>query len=179
MRSLFLLPVIAVAACGDTNGTDTTLTSTSAGTLTGTGATTVTGAATGTGATTGATTGSGNTGTTAAFELIGTWSDSWGTYHDITAITWTQSWGSTYAPSVFDILWYDNATDTMIAVNNGGNTWYAGLYSRFDWTWSGNTHYYCQTMFDGATQAEAENAPPADASDLAYGCAGWSWSMLY
>jgi hypothetical protein len=105
-------------------------------------------------------------------EIRGTWDDSWGGSHTIDETTWVS--GS----SVFHVTSYDNEADVLIAENDAANEWNGGLWSRYDWTWSGTQLYYCQTAYGAASEAEAEGTPRADDTDLAAGCGGFGWTEL-
>lgn len=110
-------------------------------------------------------------------DIAGTWDDQFGTTHIITAESWEQA--GTYGTSVFDILEYDNDERWAVAQNDASNAYSGGLFSRFEWTEVGADLYFCQVLFDGATQEDAEMAGPADASDpTGNTCGGFAWSEL-
>ncbi|HNC98117.1 MAG TPA: hypothetical protein PKW90_18440, partial [Myxococcota bacterium] len=70
------------------------------------------------------------------------------------------------------------AADYLVAQNDAINTYFPGLWSRFDWTMSGSTLYYCQIAYDAADAATAAAASGADPSNLSSGCNGFGWSRL-
>lgn len=109
--------------------------------------------------------------------IAGTWNDNFGTTHIIDATSWSQA--NTYGESTFAILDFDNERGWAVAQNGSDNGFNPDLYSRFEWVEVGPQIYFCQVLFDGATQEDAEKAGPADASDPATdGCGGYSWSEL-
>ncbi len=107
----------------------------------------------------------------------GTWTDNFGTTHVIDEQTWFQE-----VPGVFESSWeilrYSALDEVLIARNDPANPFAGGLYSRFDLTSQGGVLYYCQTAYAAPTEWDARVTPPADASDLSAGCAGFSWSSL-
>lgn len=109
-------------------------------------------------------------------DIAGTWEDQFGISHVITADSWEQA--SASGSQTFEILDFDNTADWAIAQNGADNEYSAELYSRFEWTESGSAVHYCQVLFDGATEDDARDAGPADASDLTAGCGGFAWSEL-
>lgn len=104
--------------------------------------------------------------------LIGDWVDDFGGTHAITAATWTMG------ASVFAITQFDNDTSWLVAQNDADNEFSPDLWSRMDWSAGGADFWFCQTVFDGADEAAALGATPADSADLTAGCGGFSWSML-
>ena len=69
-----------------------------------------------------------------------------------------------------------NTEKFAIAQNDSGNGYNSEKWSRFDWTVSEGSTYYCQTVYDAERFEDAYNATPADSGDLAAGCGGFSWS---
>lgn len=108
----------------------------------------------------------------AKLTIAGTYVDEFGTTQTITSSSWSDSYGN-----VFNIRTYSNLDQYVLAQNSASNTYNPSLYSRFDWTYSNSDLYYCQSVFDGATQADAY-AGSADASDISGGCGGFSWTNL-
>jgi hypothetical protein len=114
--------------------------------------------------------------------IIGTYIDAFGCSQTITATNWTTTvdvplgCGGTY-----HIVEYFNAAMFLIALN-GTDTFNPGAWSRFDWVAYAPHLYYCQTAYAAATQADAEDTPPANAADLAGGCDGtvnhFPWTQL-
>jgi hypothetical protein len=104
-------------------------------------------------------------------EIVGTYDDGFGT-HEITADTWTID-----GTAVFHIVDFDNEAGFVIAHNDEENEYGPGQWSRFDWTWSGDTLHYCQPVYEGADEAEARSGS-SDPDDLETGCGGFPWSTL-
>ncbi len=106
--------------------------------------------------------------------VAGSWTDSWGTSHEIEEDTWVDSWGN-----VFELLDADHDAGWVVAYNADLNPFWPGVYSRFDWTWDadGSLHY-CQSVYNAASEQRARAAAGADASDLVAGCSGFSWTRL-
>lgn len=103
--------------------------------------------------------------------IVGTYTDEYGDTHVISEESWENGAGS------FAIATYDNTGMWIVAQNADSNEFFPGLWSRFDWTMDGDTLLYCQSAFDGATQADAE-AASADPSDLMMGCGGFAWTNM-
>ena len=123
--------------------------------------------------------------TAVALDLVGSYTDSWGTTHEIDGDGWEQvsSWsndgGVVTDSSKFVRLHHSNKQRWLIAQNDEDNSWNAGLFSRFDWTEVEGQTYFCQTTYDSATAKEALEAAAADAEDPANGGCGFStWSAL-
>ena len=109
----------------------------------------------------------------APFPLTGGWDDSWGGTHAIDAFTWASG------DATFSIAEVDAAAGWAVAQNGADNGWNPELWSRFEWTQDGaGAVWYCQAVYDAATEAEARAAAPADAADLLSGCGGFSWTEL-
>ncbi len=165
------------ATTGSTTADTTGTTAATAGSDTGTAGsdTGTVGSDTGTG---GSDTGTGGSTGGAGLEIAGTYLDEWGTDHTITDDTWTMDFGGGMS-SVFHVLSYDNDADFLVAQNDAQNDYNPGLYSRFDWTMAMGSLWYCQTVFDAMTAADAENAPAADPTDPSTGgCGGFPWTNL-
>lgn len=188
--ALYALTGLAVVACGDkTSGTADTHTSpyttaTGTGSGTGTGAATGTGSGTGTGNATGtgtgAATGTGTgTGSTAPIEIAGSYTDDFGAAHVVDDSSWSISYPG-YSTSLFHLTQYDNAGDWAVGENDAANEFFASAWSRFDWHVDPITSelWMCQTGYAEANEADALALTPADSTDLAYGCGGFSWSLL-
>lgn len=112
-----------------------------------------------------------------ALAILGTWTDSWGAKHEITEARWTQSFPG-YSSDHFHIVDFHNGQGWLIAENDADNAFAGGLWSRFDWTWSGEQLFYCQSAFGEASEQEAREVPAADAADLEGGCSGFTWTEL-
>ncbi len=105
-------------------------------------------------------------------EIQGRWFDDYGTAHEINQDAWQMG------NSRFLVSSWDNDADYLIAQNDSINAYFPGLWSRFDWTMSGSTLYYCQIAYDAADASAAEAANGADFTDLIAGCNGFAWSRL-
>jgi hypothetical protein len=110
--------------------------------------------------------------------LIGSYTDAWGTAHEISAASWTQTYPGS-APMVFHVAQFDNAAGWVVAQNDAANEFSAGLWSRFDWLRDGDALWYCQSAYDAASEEAAVAAPAADRADPASsGCGGFGWTNL-
>lgn len=114
---------------------------------------------------------SGETAADDTLSIIGSYTDEYGDMHEVGADSWSNAAGS------FAIDSYDNDDMWLVAQNAESNEYSPGLWSRFDWAWDGETLYYCQSVFDGMTMADAM-AGGADAADLTMGCGGFAWTNL-
>jgi len=108
-----------------------------------------------------------------ALEIEGDWSDEFMGTHAITSESWTQT--TDFGTFTYAIATYDNATDTLVAQDEGDSTW-----SKFQWAAAtGGELWYCQVAFAMPCRADAEAAPAADATDPATGgCGMFPWSRL-
>jgi hypothetical protein len=121
-----------------------------------------------------------------AIALLGSFVDSFGGSHEISAPLWIS--GS----SNFHLLEISNDESWAVAQNDCQNPYNPGLFSRFDWFVGGDSGgeggsagaspgegtYYCQTGYDLESEADAKELAPADVSDLDAGCNGFGWSEL-
>jgi len=83
------------------------------------------------------------------------------------------------AASVFEICSVDNTKHRLVAFNAERNSYNPGKFSAFDWTKQGNKLWYCQVIFDAASEGAAASAPPADAQQPGTkGCGQFAWSTL-
>lgn len=107
-------------------------------------------------------------------EIIGTYTDQYDSTHTITAAEWNDGY------SLFEILYYSNDNDWLIAQNDAGNDYYADLYSRFNWTTYLSDLYYCQATFAEASAADAQAAAAPDATDptALESCGTFNWTRL-
>jgi hypothetical protein len=109
--------------------------------------------------------------------IVGSYVDDYQSTHVITDTTWTLGFeGAT--PSVFHITMVSNPNQYLIAQNDAANQFSPSLWSRFDWTQSQGSLYYCQTTYDAATEEAALATPRANVDDLNKGCASFAWSKL-
>ena len=104
--------------------------------------------------------------------INGSWLDDYAFSHVIAQTTWTNE------DSVFHVSQFDNQAEYLLAKNDGSNAWNPDLWSRFDWTWDVDQLYYCQIVYDAASEADALAVTGADRADLATGCNGFNWSQL-
>lgn len=104
-------------------------------------------------------------------DIEGTYTDEWGSAHVITSEAWTID-----AVATFEVLVFSNEDGFVVAHNGSDNEYSPDLYSRFDWQDTDEGLFYCQTVFDGASQEAAESATPN--LDLDTGCGGFAWTNL-
>jgi hypothetical protein len=79
----------------------------------------------------------------------------------------------------FTLTVVNNGEDWAVARNDATNAFSPGLYSRFEWTMSAGSLYYCQVAFDAADEAAALAATRPDrAAPSTSGCGGFPWSLL-
>lgn len=106
--------------------------------------------------------------------IAGVYHDGYDGAHRVDDEVWVQGTSS------FKLLDFSNEEHWAIARNDSENEYFPGDFSRFDWTLEHGQLYYCQTEYDAASEDEARDAEPADASDLAGGCGagGFAWSSL-
>ncbi len=113
----------------------------------------------------------------APLALRGTYTDNYGTTHVIQQALWTQTFATDL--SAFNITAFDNAARFLVAQNDAANAYFPAQWSRFDWTRDDTALWYCQTVFDADTEAQARAAAAADATDPSSGgCGGFPWSRL-
>lgn len=110
--------------------------------------------------------------------IAGEYLDGFGTEHTVTDEAWTQQYPG-YDPMVFAITGYDNSARWVVAQNDASNAYSANLWSRFDWTEADGHLWYCQSAYDAASEAEAQDtARPDDTDPATLGCGGFSWTDL-
>lgn len=113
-----------------------------------------------------------------ALDIAGSYTDAFGTDHDIDETTWSQS-GATGYSSTYDVVSFDNDAQYLVAQNGPENAYSADLWSRFDWVRADGVLYYCQTNFGAESQDAAEATARGDDSDpAAAGCGGFAWTAL-
>ena len=66
----------------------------------------------------------------------------------------------------FDIVEYSNADEWAVAQNGSDNEYNPDLWSRFDWTWNDGQFWFCQTVFDGATDDGGAAGPSVEDAAL-------------
>jgi hypothetical protein len=105
--------------------------------------------------------------------VAGTYTDEWGTDHEIREDLWVSSWDT------FAVADYNNQERYLVAQNDPGAAWFPGHWSRFDWVASEGHLYYCQTRYDGPSEAAAAAAArPDDRDPSGGGCSGFAWTDL-
>lgn len=166
----------STTAMGSTTAGDTGTDATGTGPDPDTGSDT---GATSTGTTDGGTTSDTTTGA-AGLEIAGQWLEEFapgmGITHVIDETRWDQL--ADFGDAVFHVDSYDNEARVVVAQGDAANEFYAGLYSRFDWTWDGDALYYCTAVYDAETAEDALAAPASEPTDLEMGCGGFPWSPL-
>ncbi len=121
--------------------------------------------------------GSGGAPVASTLAIAGVYDDDFGGGHEIDESVWLQ--GVSGSVSSFAVTQFDNDNRVLIAQNDDNNDFNPGLWSRFDWTRFDGALYFCQSLFDGASEADAVAATPADATDpTSTGCGGFGWSQL-
>jgi hypothetical protein len=113
----------------------------------------------------------GDEGTDDTLDIAGEYTDEFADTHTIDETTWTNSAG------VFHVEQWDDEAMFLVAQNDDANQFSPGLWSRFDWTWSGDELYYCQSVFDGA-DLDAALGGSANRDELMTGCGGFAWTNL-
>lgn len=110
--------------------------------------------------------------------LSGSWDDNYGGTHVIDEYTWTQTYAES-DPYLFNITQYNNGLGFIVAQNDPANEFAADLWSRFDWVTGDDAIWYCQSIYDGATEDDALAGVSPDSSDPATtGCGGGPWTQL-
>lgn len=116
----------------------------------------------------------------AGLEIAGTWIEDLGGGDVITHTVDERTWDtqSPFGDSLYFVDSFDNETRFVVAQGDAGNEFFPELYSKFNWHFEGDALYYCTSVFDAATAADAIAAPNADSGDLMAGCGGFPWSPL-
>lgn len=105
-------------------------------------------------------------------EIAGAFRDQYDGTHRVNDEVWQMG------ASFFELLDFSNDERWAIAENAADNEFFPQSFSRFEWTREGGQLYFCQSVFAGSSEAEAREAPRAEASDLVAGCGGFPWSSL-
>lgn len=105
--------------------------------------------------------------------FAGNFTDGWGTWQHVNALTWDDAWGNRFWLTQGD-------RDTwVVAANDAANAYFPKAWSRFDLTTDAlGTLHYCQSAYAASTEALAVATPPADPADLATGCGGFAWTAM-
>lgn len=102
--------------------------------------------------------------------VTGQWTDDYGDGYVIDEHAWTSDYGT------WNITQWYAARDFLIAQNDASNSFFPGLWSRFDWTTDGaGTMWYCQSAYAEAREADAAEVPAADPTDPANGGCGGAY----
>ena len=110
-------------------------------------------------------------------EIVGSYDDSFGGTHIISATEWVQ--GTPPDTSSHAITFIDNDARVAVAQNATANAFFPDLWSRFEWTWDTDGQLrICQSVFDAADEDAAIDATGANDADLEEGCGGFSWTVL-
>jgi hypothetical protein len=113
----------------------------------------------------------------APLSLRGRYTDDWGTTHVITTDAWVSSSGDW--SSTFHVEYFSNSQRWLTALNDPANGYNPNLFSRFDWTLFEGRLYFCQSVYAGLSEPDAQRAPRPDATNpTKTGCGGFSWSGL-
>jgi hypothetical protein len=114
-------------------------------------------------------------------EIAGAYTTNFGASITITDLEWKDetTFDDVIYVSIYSISIYDNDANYLVAQNSADNDYNPEKWSRFDWVETEDTLYYCQSIFDAETEADADDGDGAsDPSDLEAGCGGFSWSEL-
>jgi len=104
--------------------------------------------------------------------VVGVYEDDFGSSHSVSDDAWVSG------DSRFEVVDFSDPGRFIIAENDDDNEYNPGLFSRFEWTYDGDDLFYCQSVYDAESEAEARSAERADADDLSSGCGGFAWSQL-
>ena len=119
--------------------------------------------------------------------ITGTCTDAYAGEHQIDGAGWTMtySWGTGSSVSEFHVVDWDGDADTgtLIAQNSEEAAYDPGAWSRFDYVVDGGTLYYCQTLYNAGSEAEALAHPGANSASPTEGGCGeapydFPWSAL-
>ncbi|MGC6507182.1 MAG: hypothetical protein ACON4U_02155, partial [Myxococcota bacterium] len=106
--------------------------------------------------------------------FFGSYDDSWGSQHTVSAFKWSSSGGN-----VHHISQYDDEAGWIIAQNDSSNAYSPDLWSKFELTAdTSGALYYCQSAYAEVDEQAAIDAPGADSTDLTAGCGGFGWTAL-
>ena len=106
-------------------------------------------------------------------DITGTYLDNYGGLQAILEKYWVSG------RLVFETCSVDNAKKRVIAWNGLRDPYNPGKFSRFEWLNFKGRLWYCQSVFNAASETDAEAASPADPSDPRIGgCGQFEWSTL-
>lgn len=110
-------------------------------------------------------------------DIIGAYLDAFDTPHRIDAAGWSQGPAETASLTRFTAV--DNTTRTAIGQNDAAHPFAPDAWSRFDYSFTVDQLWYCQSAFDAPDEATARATPaPDDADPATGGCGGFAWSAL-
>ncbi len=111
-------------------------------------------------------------GRSAAPSIVGYYTDNFGGYQLVGRSLWIS--GGSHGELLFHNCAVHDGEKYLIAQNDATHGWNPNEYSRFEWTNSGGSLWYCQQVFSAKTEREAGDLtthPKADGSDPgANGC---------
>jgi hypothetical protein len=107
-------------------------------------------------------------------EIVGTYTTEYGETVEISDTGWIHDAGE-WGVFTWVITAFDNKNGFLIGQSDDDDNW-----DRFEWTRANDSLYYCQSVFDAASEEDAaEGENRADSEDLAEGCGeGFSWTEL-
>ncbi|MFN3604083.1 MAG: hypothetical protein ACK4UJ_05170 [Leptonema sp. (in: bacteria)] len=129
-----------------------------------------------------------------SLEINGKWKDNYSGYHQIYGIK-TKKYGTFgFWEGLFNriIVEFDNSTRTLYVkginepswadCNGNGTNGESGVecYSRIVWTYSNDSYYYCEIVFNKASLNAAKEDPKTanDSNPSAGGCGGFPWTKF-
>lgn len=110
-------------------------------------------------------------------ELLGNFTDDYGSIYQITNKVWMHGTGNKY-----HLISYNKANNFIIAQNDKSNVTDGGLFTRIDivyfnqmdpWKWG-----YCLTAYKASSFEEALNTNPANRNNPKKGCGGFPFSRM-
>ena len=111
----------------------------------------------------------------AALELVGTWTNNYGSTETVSETTWDNGY------SALSIASYDNDDNWVVVQSPPDDEYTPNQYSKYVWTEEeAGVVYYCTVSFGLATLEEAEaSEDTSDPSALTTdGCGGFAWTQL-
>lgn len=138
--------------------------------------------------------------TSAKIEIIGSYTDAYGTNVTVTSDTFTTMYPGDDAagPSIIDITFFSNTLGFLVGKNGGAGSWYPGYWSRIDWHTATAAQWgmseagkvaYCTSAFNAESefaamrlQTQPGGAVDPDIYDISLanstGCGGYPFSIL-
>jgi hypothetical protein len=109
--------------------------------------------------------------------VLGNFMDDYGIRYTVTNTLWIQHTGINY-----HIIKWNTAAQYIIARNDNANPSEAGLYTRIDYMSFQNMEPFrwgfCLTVYNAATETEAESKAQADRQNPKKGCGGYPFSRM-